>query len=185
MPALHCLHESLGIRHAHIGTIHAYTSDQNLLDNFHKKPRRGRAAGLNMVITSTGAANAVERALPLLTGKLTANAVRVPIPAGSLAVLNITVSKPTNREEVNHYLHEASLRGPTCEQLAYSNSSEYASSNVVGSPATAVLDAPATQVTLDGYGITLHLWYDNEYGYTCQVMRLAKLMAGVHRARYI
>ncbi len=184
-PALHCIQEALGISRAHIDAIHAYTSDQNLLDNFHRKPRRGRAAPLNMVLTSTGAASAVERALPSLAGKLTASAVRVPVPAGSLAVLNLTVSQATNRDEVNHILLQASLQGPLCEQLHYSSSSEYASSNVIGNPAAAVVDAPSTQVSLDGFGVSLHLWYDNEFGYTCQVMRLAKLMAGVHRARYI
>ena len=184
-PVLHAIQQRLGIARAHIDAIHAYTSDQNLLDNFHRKPRRGRAAPLNMVITSTGAASAVARALPALAGKLTASAVRVPVPAGSLAVLNLTVARATSREEVNQLLFEASLDGPICEQVSFSSSPEYVSSNVIGTPASAIVDGPATQVSLDGFGVTLHVWYDNEFGYTCQVMRLAKLMAGVHRARYI
>ncbi len=184
-PVLLAIEAAFGIARAHVNALHAYTSDQNLLDNFHHKPRRGRSASTNMILTSTGAAAAVAHAVPSLHGKLTASAVRVPIASGSLAVLTITAQRFTNKDEVNEVMRQAALDGPICEQLLYSNSSEYASSNVVGHTATAVFDAPATQVSPDGYGITLHVWYDNEFGYSCQVMRLAKLMAGVHRARYI
>ena len=184
-PVLQAVSRGLGVRRAHVDALHAFTSDQNLLDNFHRRPRRGRSAASNMIITPTSAAQAAEQALPELAGRLTANGVRIPIPSGSLAVLNVTVERPTNRDEVNEIMRQAALDGPICEQVLYSNSSEYASSNVIGHTATAVFDAPATVVSADGLGVTLHLWYDNEYGYACQVMRLAKLMAGVHRARYI
>ena len=184
-PILSAMSSGLGIARAHIDALHAYTSDQNLLDNFHRKPRRGRSAASNMIITPTSAARAAEQALPALAGRLTANSVRIPIPSGSLAVLNLTVDRPTNRDEVNEIMRQAALDGPICEQILYSNSPEYASANVIGHTATAVFDAPATVVSADGLGVTLHVWYDNEYGYACQVMRLAKLMAGVHRARYI
>ncbi len=184
-PILLAIETSFGIARAHINALHAYTSDQNLLDNFHHKPRRGRSASLNMILTTTGAAAAISQAIPTLLGKLTAGAVRVPIASGSLAILTITVERRTNSDEVNEVMRQAALYGPICEQILYSNSSEYASSNVIGHTATAVFDAPATVVSPDGYGITLHVWYDNEFGYGCQVMRLAKLMAGVHRARYI
>ena len=184
-PVLHAISASLGVARAHIDALHAFTSDQNLLDNFHRKPRRGRSAASNMIITPTSAARAAEQALPQLTGKLTGNSVRIPIPSGSLAVINATVSRVTNRDEVNEIMRRAALDGPICEQILYSNSPEYASSNVIGHTATAVFDAPATTVSADGLGVTLHLWYDNEFGFVCQVMRLAKLMAGVHRARYV
>lgn len=185
VPVLQAVTATLGVVRAHIDALHAFTSDQNLLDNFHRKPRRGRSAASNMIITPTSAARAAEQALPALTGKLTANSVRIPIPSGSLAVINVTVARATNRDEVNEIMRQAALDGPICEQILYSNSSEYASSNVIGHTATAVFDAPATAVSPDGLGVTLHLWYDNEFGFACQVMRLAKLMAGVHRARYV
>lgn len=183
-PLLQVLHSSLGIQRAHIETVHAYTSDQNLLDNFHKKPRRGRAAPINMVLTTTGAARAVAKVIPELEGRLTGNAVRVPVPNGSLAIINVTVSQEVNRDQVNEIMREASLRGPLCEQIGYSGSQEYVSTGVVGLSSTCVFDAPSTQVSQDGKGLTVYGWYDNEGGYTYQVVRLAKIMAGVHRLRY-
>ncbi|MFK8057397.1 MAG: glyceraldehyde-3-phosphate dehydrogenase [Saprospiraceae bacterium] len=184
-PLIQVLNEKLGIERAHIETIHAFTSDQNLLDNFHKKPRRGRAAPLNMVVTSTGAAKAVTKVMPSLEGKLTGNAVRVPVPNGSLAILQITTSRPVNKDEVNEIVRQASLNGPLCEQIMYSASQEYVSSNIVGETSTSVFDAPSTKVSSDGFGLSVYAWYDNEFGYSCQVMRLAKRMAGVHRKRFI
>jgi glyceraldehyde 3-phosphate dehydrogenase len=179
------LDSELGIERAHIETIHAYTSDQNLLDNFHRKPRRGRSAPLNMVVTSTGAAKAVVKVIPSLEGKLTGNAVRVPVPNGSLVIMNITTSRKVNRDEVNEIVRKASLNGPLCEQIRYSDSQEYVSSSIVGEDSTCVFDAPSTRVSTDGYGLSVYAWYDNEFGYSCQVMRLAKYMAGVHRKRFI
>ena len=184
-PVMKVLHAGFGIERAHIETVHAYTSDQNLLDNFHRKPRRGRAAPLNMVLTSTGAAEAVARVIPELDGRLTGNAVRVPVPNASLAILQVTFPQPTNRDEVNEVVRKASLRGPLCEQILFSESREFVSSNVVGRASTSIFDAPSTRVSTDGLSATVYVWYDNEYGYTCQVMRLAKRMAGVHRQRYI
>ena len=184
-PIMRLLDDKLGVERAHIETIHAYTSDQNLLDNFHRKPRRGRGAPLNMVITSTGAASAVARVIPALEGKLTGNAVRVPVPSGSLAIVNASVARPTNREALNEIVRQAALRGPLVEQILYSSSEEFVSSTVVGSTSTSVFDAPSTRVSADGTGVTVYAWYDNEYGYACQVMRLAKILAGVHRQRYI
>ncbi len=184
-PIIKTLHDSLGITRAHIETIHAYTSDQNLLDNFHRKPRRGRAAPLNMVVTTTGAAQAVAKVIPSLEGLLTGNAVRVPVPNGSLAIVNLTVKRQVNKDEVNEIVRTATLSGPLCEQIMFSGSQEYVSTNAIGISATSVFDAPSTRVSIDGYGVNCYTWYDNESGYAYQVLRLAKLMAGVHRERYI
>ena len=183
-PVLKALEDKYGIEKGHVETIHAYTSDQNLLDNFHKKPRRGRGAATNMVLTSTGAAKAVAKVIPGLKGKLTGNAVRVPTPNVSLAILNLSLKNNTNLEELDNFLREISLKGPLVEQIYYSNSTEYVSSTAVGMTTTSVLDAPSTIVSADGQNITVYLWYDNEYGYTCQVVRLAKHAAQVRRSVY-
>jgi glyceraldehyde 3-phosphate dehydrogenase len=183
-PILMVLEDSFGINRGHIETVHAYTNDQNLLDNFHKKERRGRAAALNLVITSTGAAEAVTKVLPNLVGKLTGNAIRVPTPNVSLAILNMNIKRKTTLEEVNKVLRVASLEGALVEQIMYSNSSELVSSDCVSSVAACVYDAPATILSEDGENVTLYCWYDNEFGYTCQVLRLAKHIAKVRRLQY-
>lgn len=180
-PVLKVLNDHFGIESGHIETIHAYTSDQNLLDNFHKKPRRGRAAAINMVLTSTGAAAAVGKVLPNLSGKLTGNAVRVPTPDVSLAVINLVVNNEVDVDSVNAAMKQASLFGEMVEQIQYSDSTEYVSSHVVGSTSAAVFDAPSTIVSHSGKQITVYAWYDNEYGYCCQVVRLAKHAARVRR----
>ena len=184
IPPLKVVEEAFGIAHGHIETIHAYTNDQNLLDNFHKKARRGRAAPLNMVLTETGAAHAIRKVLPALTGKLTSNAIRVPTPNVSLAVLNLTLNTPVTREHLNHILQQSALYGDLVEQIQYSSSPEFVSSDAIGSQAACVFDASATIVSHDGLSITLYCWYDNEYGYSCQVVRLAKHLAQVRRLMY-
>lgn len=183
-PIIKVLDEKFGIAHGHIETIHAYTSDQNLLDNFHKKPRRGRGAAVNMVLTTTGAAKAVAKVLPHLGGKLTGNAVRVPTPNVSLAIISLGIEKPTSVEEINEILRDAALHGNLVEQIHYSASDEYVSSHAVGMTSTSVLDAPSTIVSPDGRNILVYAWYDNEYGYSCQVVRLAKHVARVRRYAY-
>lgn len=183
-PILKVANDSLGIEKGHIETVHAYTNDQNLVDNMHKKNRRGRAAALNMVITSTGAGKAVVKVIPSLDGKLTANAVRVPTPNGSLAILNLTVSKATTVNELNGLMKDAALRGELVEQINYSISDELVSSDIVGNPAAAIYDSPATIVSKDGKNIVMYVWYDNEYGYSRQVMRLAKHVSNVRRNTY-
>ncbi len=184
VPVIKTLDDGLGIEEGHIETIHAYTSDQNLLDNFHKKPRRGRGAATNMVLTSTGAAKAVAKVLPHLAGRLTGNAVRVPTPDVSLAIMNLTLKKETSVEEINDLLKQASLHGELVEQIHYSTSTEYVSSNAVGMTTTSVVDAPSTLISVDGKRATIYAWYDNEYGYCCQVVRLAKHFAFVRRPFY-
>ncbi len=184
VPPIKILDDAYGIQKGHVETIHSYTSDQNLLDNFHKKPRRGRAAAINMVITSTGAAEAISAVLPYLDGKITGNAVRVPTPNVSLAIINVSFDKPTSVKEVNNLLKQASLTGPLAEQIQYSNSPEYVSSNGVGMTTACVIDGPSTIVSNDGKTVTVYAWYDNEYGYTCQVVRVAKHVGMVRRKTY-
>lgn len=184
VPALKLLNDELGIKKGHLETIHAYTNDQNLIDNFHKKPRRGRGAPINMVLTSTGAATAVSKVIPELEGVLTGNAVRVPTPNVSMAILNLTFDKPATAESINAILRQASLNGRLVEQIGYSEDSEYVSSKGVGMTSACVVDAPSTLMSADGLSAVIYLWYDNEFGYTCQVIRLAKHVAKVRRYFY-
>ncbi|MDC3219458.1 glyceraldehyde-3-phosphate dehydrogenase [bacterium] len=184
VPIIKVIDTKLGIEKGHIETVHSYTSDQNLLDNFHKKPRRGRGAATNMVLTSTGAAKAVTKVFPHMKGKLTGNAVRVPTPNVSLVILNLTLNAPTDLITVNAMLKDAALNGKLVEQIQYSTSTEFVSSHAVGVFATCVFDAPSTIVSEDGKTVTLYAWYDNEFGYSCQVVRLAKHVAKVRRVVY-
>jgi glyceraldehyde 3-phosphate dehydrogenase len=184
VPVLKVVEDHFGIEKGHIETVHSYTNDQNLLDNHHDKYRRGRSAALNMVITETGADKAVSKALPHLAGKLTGNAVRVPTPDVSLAILNLSLKKEVNLEEVNNILKQASLFGDLVEQIEFSISNELVSSDVIGNAHASIVDGPATIIAKDNKGVVLYVWYDNEYGYTRQVIRLAKSLAGVIRLRY-
>lgn len=183
-PVLKVIDDSLGIEYGHLETIHAYTNDQNLVDNIHKKYRRGRAAALNMVITETGAGKAVSKAIPVLEGKLTSNAIRVPVPNGSLAILNLKVKHKTSVDAVNTILKKYALEGDLVEQIKYSLSNELVSSDIVGTSAPSIYDSKATLVTPDGMNVILYVWYDNEYGYSHQVIRLAKYIAKVRRFTY-
>lgn len=183
-PILKAVEDTLGVVRGHLETIHAYTNDQNLVDNMHKKYRRGRAAGLNMVITETGAGSAVAKALPTLAGKLTSNAIRVPVPNGSLVVLNLEVERPTTVNELNEIMKHYALEGELVEQIKYSMNNELVSSDIVGTAQPAIYDSNATIVGADGKNIVLYVWYDNEYGYSHQVIRLAKYIAKVRRYTY-
>ena len=183
-PILEIVEKKLKVVKGHIETIHAYTNDQNLVDNMHSKYRRGRAAALNMVITETGAGKAVTKAIPTLNGKLTSSAIRVPTPNGSLVILNLTVEEKSSVESVNKLIKEAAFSGELIEQIRYSDSNELVSSDIVGDSCASIYDSPATQVSEDGKSIVLYVWYDNEYGYTRQVMRLAKHIAKVRRNCY-
>ena len=183
-PILKVVEYSLGIKKGHIETIHAYTNDQNLVDNMHQKYRRGRAAALNMVITETGAGQAVAKALPVLKGKLTSNAIRVPVPNGSLAILNLEVKTKTSKESVNTILKKYALEGDLVEQIKYSLSNELVSSDIVGASAPSIYDSKATLVSADGKNLVMYIWYDNEYGYSHQVIRLAKYISKVRRFTY-
>ena len=183
-PILKAIEDSFGVVQGHLETIHAYTNDQNLVDNMHKKHRRGRAAALNMVITETGAGKAVTKALPSFEGKLTSNAIRVPVPNGSLAILKLELEKQTSVENLNATIKKYALEGNLVEQIKYSLNNELVSSDIVGSSAPSIFDSNATIVAKDGKNIVIYVWYDNEYGYSHQVIRLAKHISKVRRYTY-
>ena len=180
-PVLKVLDDKYKVLNGHVETVHSFTNDQNLIDNYHKADRRGRAATLNMVITETGAAKAVAKALPALKGKLTGNSVRVPTPNVSLAILNLTLDKEVDREEVNEYIRQISINSNLQGQIGYTNSPEVVSSDFIGSRTAGVFDAQATIVS--GNRLTAYVWYDNEVGYSCQVLRIADQMCGVSYAK--
>ena len=182
VPALKAMNEQFGVISGHVETVHAYTNDQNLIDNFHKKNRRGRGAALNMVLTETGAASAVAKVLPEMAGKLTGNAIRVPVPNVSMAILHLALQRSTTVEEVNEFMRWAALHSSLSRQIDFTASPEVVSSDFVGSRAACVLDAQATIV--QGNSVILYLWYDNEFGYACQVYRVLEQVAGVHYASY-
>ena len=181
-PPLKCVDERFGIAAGHVETVHAYTNDQNLIDNYHKAERRGRSAALNMVITETGAAKAVGKVLPHLDGLLSGNAIRVPTPNVSMAILNLTLKTATTRDEMNAFMHEMALHSSLIKQIDYSNSPEVVSSDFVGSRHACIYDAQATIV--NGHQAVLYLWYDNEFGYSCQVHRILEQMAGIRYKTY-
>ncbi|WP_228852003.1 glyceraldehyde-3-phosphate dehydrogenase [Aegicerativicinus sediminis] len=183
-PILKAIDDTYAVVSGHIETIHAYTNDQNLVDNFHSKYRRGRAAALNMVITETGAGKAVSKALPNLEGKLTSNAIRVPVPNGSLAILNLNLGTNTSIEGINATLKKYALEGDLVEQIKYEINDELVSSDIVGSSAPSIYDSKATIVNTEGNNAILYIWYDNEYGYSQQVIRLAKYVSKVRRYTY-
>lgn len=184
VPVLKVIEDKIGIVKGHIETIHAYTNDQNLLDNYHKKSRRGRSAPLNMVITSTGAGSAAAKVIPSLKGKLTANAVRVPVANVSLALLSLTLKEKVTKESINKILREAALQSDLVEQIRYSSSNESVSSDYIGDSCACIVDSPSTQVSDDGENVVIYLWYDNEFGYSIQVIRLVNFLAEVRRYQY-
>lgn len=182
VPPLKALNDEYAIQVGHVETVHAFTNDQNLIDNYHKADRRGRSAPLNLVITETGAAKAVAKVLPELEGKLTGNAIRVPTPNVSMAILNVTLGRETTKEELNEFLRQTALHSAFNKQIDYSNSPEVVSTDFVGSRAACVFDAQATIV--NGKSAVIYLWYDNEYGYSCQVYRVLEKMAGIRFPTY-
>lgn len=183
-PVLSVLEKNYGIVQGHLETVHSYTNDQNLLDNMHSKTRRGRSAPLNLVITETGAAKAVTKIVTSLKGKLTGNAIRVPTPNVSLVVLKLTLAKETSVEEINELMRQTSLSGDLVAQVKYSTSADAVSSDFMSEPATSVFDSHATIVSPNKKGLVAYIWYDNEFGYALQVIRVAKNMAGVKRPTY-
>lgn len=177
VPVLKVINDKFGIINGHVETVHSYTNDQNLIDNFHKGSRRGRSAPLNMVITETGAATAAAKALPELAGKLTGNAIRVPTPNVSLAILNLNLEKSTSREELNEFLRNVALHSELHKQIDFVSSSEVVSTDFVGSRHAGIVDAEAT-ICADSR-IVLYVWYDNEFGYSSQVVRIIEDLAEV------
>lgn len=181
-PVLKVISDKFGIEKGHVETVHAYTNDQNLIDNYHKGDRRGRSAALNMVLTETGAAKAVVKAVPELEGKLTGNAVRVPIPNVSMAIMNLTLESETTKEDLNEFLRKIALHSKLQNQISYTEAPDAVSSDFVGTREAGIVDSNATIV--NGNHVVLYLWYDNEFGYCCQVGRLVYKMAGVSYKRY-
>ncbi|SDS50382.1 glyceraldehyde-3-phosphate dehydrogenase [Agrococcus carbonis] len=174
-PVLQVVNDAYGIEHGHVETVHSYTNDQNLIDNFHKGARRGRSAALNMVLTETGAAKAVSKALPELEGKLTGNAIRVPTPDVSMAILNLSLEQEVDREAVNELLRQTSLTGELRAQIDFTDSAEVVSTDFVGNNRAGIVDGLATIAS--GRHLVLYVWYDNEYGYSSQVIRVIEHMA--------
>ena len=181
-PVLKVINDRYGVVHGHVETAHSFTNDQNLIDNFHKGDRRGRAAGLNMVLTETGAAKAVAKAVPEFAGKLTGNAIRVPTPDVSMAVLNLELEKEADRDEVNDFLRNVSLHSDLRQQISYIASPEVVSSDFVGSTHAGVVDGLAT--ISSGKHLVLYVWYDNEFGYSNQVIRIVEEIAGARPVVY-
>jgi glyceraldehyde 3-phosphate dehydrogenase len=181
-PVLKMLNDKFGIESGHVETVHAYTNDQNLIDNYHTGNRRGRSAALNMVLTETGAAKAVVKAVPELAGKLTGNAVRVPIPNVSMAILMLNLSTPSSKEEINEFLRLIALHSNLQNQISYTQDPDAVSSDFVGSREAAIVDSTATIV--EGNRCILYLWYDNEFGYCNQVIRMVFKMAGINYRQY-
>ncbi|AGG66338.1 glyceraldehyde-3-phosphate dehydrogenase [Corynebacterium callunae] len=181
-PVLKVVNDRYGVEFGHVETVHSFTNDQNLIDNFHKGSRRGRAAGLNMVLTETGAAKAVAKALPELEGKLTGNAIRVPTPDVSMAVLNLTLNQEVERDEVNEFLRRVSLHSNLRQQIDWICSPEVVSTDFVGTTHAGIVDGLATIAT--GRHLVLYVWYDNEFGYSNQVVRIVEEIAGVRPRVY-
>jgi glyceraldehyde 3-phosphate dehydrogenase len=177
VPVLKAVNDEFGILFGHMETVHSYTNDQNLIDNYHKHHRRGRSAPLNMVITDTGAAKAVAKAIPELAGKLTGNAIRVPTPNVSLAILNLSLGKKVTVQGINDYLRHCALHSPLQKQIDFSMSPELVSTDIVGSRFACVVDAVST-IADDNRGV-LYIWYDNEFGYSIQVYRMLQRLAGI------
>ena len=177
-PVLKVINDRYGVAHGHVETAHSFTNDQNLIDNYHKGERRGRAAGLNMVLAATGAAKAVAKALPEFEGKLTGNAIRVPTPDVSMAVLNLELEQEVDRDEVNDFLRNVSLHSDLRQQISYIASPEVVSSDFVGNTNAGIVDGIATIAS--GKHLVLYVWYDNEFGYSNQVIRVVE---GLSNAR--
>ncbi|WLW57463.1 glyceraldehyde-3-phosphate dehydrogenase [Streptomyces sp. YU58] len=177
VPPLKAMADEYGVLRGHVETVHSFTNDQNLLDNYHKADRRGRSAPLNMVITETGAASAVAKALPDLKAPITGSSIRVPVPDVSIAILSLRLGRETTRAEVLDHLREVSLTSPLKRQIDFTTAPDAVSSDFIGSRHASIVDAGATKV--DGDNAILYLWYDNEFGYSCQVIRVVQHVSGV------
>ncbi|MEV5774690.1 glyceraldehyde-3-phosphate dehydrogenase [Streptomyces antimycoticus] len=182
VPPLKAMADEYGVLRGHVETVHSFTNDQNLLDNYHKSDRRGRSAPLNMVITETGAASAVAKALPDLKAKITGSSIRVPVPDVSIAILNLQLARETTREEVLDYLRDVSLTSPLKRQIDFTSAPDAVSNDFIGSRHASIVDAGATKV--EGDNAILYLWYDNEFGYSCQVIRVVQHVSGVEYPTY-
>jgi glyceraldehyde 3-phosphate dehydrogenase len=166
------VHDAIGIKHGLMTTIHAYTADQRLLDMPHRDLRRARAAAVNLIPASTGAAKAIGLVIPDLNGKLNGFAVRAPVPTGSVVDLTVEVNRETTVDEVNAAMKAAAESGPLKGLLVY-NEDPIVSSDIVKNPASSIVDAPLTSV-MDGTMVKVVSWYDNEWGYSNRVSDLVQ-----------
>ncbi|MCQ1946961.1 type I glyceraldehyde-3-phosphate dehydrogenase [Arthrobacter sp. zg-Y1171] len=171
-PLAMVLHEAFGIERGLMTTVHAYTADQNLQDGPHRDLRRARAAALNIVPTTTGAAKAIGLVLPALDGKLDGFALRVPVPTGSVTDLTVTVSKEATVEQIND-VYKTAGNGPLAGILRYTDE-PIVSSDIVTDPASCIFDSGLTRVM--GNQVKVVGWYDNEWGYSCRLVDLTKLV---------
>ena len=171
-PVASVLHDLVGIRHGQMTTIHAYTADQNLLDGPHTDLRRARAAAVNLVPTSTGAAKALGLVIPALEGRLRGIAVRVPVPTGSLVDLTVEAERPTGADEINAAFRDRAGAGRLAGILAYSED-PIVSTDIVKSPYSSIFDAPLTSV-MNETQVKVVAWYDNEWGYASRLVELAE-----------
>jgi glyceraldehyde 3-phosphate dehydrogenase (phosphorylating) len=171
-PVAKVLHDAIGIKHGLMTTIHAYTADQRLQDLPHKDLRRARAAAINLIPTSTGAAKAIGLVIPELDGKLHGFSVRAPLPTGSVVDLTVETERPTSVEEVNAAFQERADTGPLEGILAYTDE-PIVSSDIIKSPYSAVFDSELTAV-LDDTLVKVVAWYDNEWGYSNRVVDLVQ-----------
>ncbi|MGW4351878.1 glyceraldehyde-3-phosphate dehydrogenase [Nocardia sp. NPDC004582] len=182
VPPLKAMEDEFGIVRGHVETVHSFTNDQNLLDNYHSSDRRGRSAPFNLVLTETGAQSAVKKAMPDFSAKITGSSIRVPTPDVSVAILNLQLKRATSKDEVLEYLREMSLSGPLSRNLDFTAATDVVSSDFIGSRAASIVDANATIV--DGDTAILYLWYDNEFGYSCQVVRTVQYISGIEYPTY-
>lgn len=174
-PVAKVLNDSVGIERGLMTTVHAYTNDQKILDQIHPDLRRARAAAMNIIPTTTGAARAVGEVLPELKGKLDGSAIRVPVPDGSLVDLTFTPKRDTTREEINSILKAASESGPLKGVLVYSDE-PLVSIDIVHTPASSTVDSLETAV-IDGKLVRVVSWYDNEWGFSNRMVDTASAMA--------
>ncbi len=172
-PLASVLDDLAGIEHAFMTTVHAYTQEQNLQDGPHRDPRRARAAAVNIVPTTTGAAKAIGLVLPDLDGKLSGDSIRVPVPVGSIVELNATVARAVSRDEVQA-AYSAAAAGALAGVLEYTED-PIVSSDIVGNPASSIFDAALTRV--DGHHVKVVAWYDNEWGFSNRVIDTLELLA--------
>jgi glyceraldehyde 3-phosphate dehydrogenase len=171
-PIAKVLHDTVGIKHGLMTTIHAYTADQRLQDMPHKDLRRARAAAVSLIPASTGAAKAIGVVIPELNGKLNGFAVRAPVPTGSVVDLTIEAERETSKEEINAALKAAASDGPLKGYLEYTED-PIVSSDIVGNPASSIVDSELT-VVVDGTLVKVVAWYDNEWGYSNRIVDLVQ-----------
>jgi glyceraldehyde 3-phosphate dehydrogenase len=173
-PLAKVLDDLAGIEHGFMTTVHAYTQEQNLQDGPHRDLRRARAAAVNIVPTTTGAAKAIGLVLPQLDGKLSGDSIRVPVPVGSIVELNTVVARDVTREQVLD-AYRAAASGPLAGILEYTED-PIVSSDITGNPASAIFDSALTRV--DGRHVKVVAWYDNEWGFSNRVVDTLTLLAG-------